>query len=204
METVETRSLPSHLPPQPPRQTGLCWSNENKGASHHRLDWISLKTAECCMQETSWEPSHFTCAENGCWECSRLLVLPWLWAVNSSSSFLGSWTPLFSSISNREKLPCFSKPVPPLPSKRQLGSQKGRYEGCQRGKHPYVWQGRKQSIPVFLHLPQSAVIDLNMSAAVFTGFDFPLSQSTGYSPYCRERAARSHYYTGIISLQVLL
>jgi len=36
-----------------------------------------------------------------------------------------------------------------------------------------------------------------VSAAVFTGYDFPLSQSTGYSPYRREHPARSHYYTGI-------
>lgn len=116
MEIVETRSLPSHLPPQPPRQIGLCCSNENKGASHHRLDWKHLQTAECCMQDTSWEPSHFTCAENGFWERSHLLVFHWLWAVNSRSSFLGSQTPPFSSTSNREKLPCFSKPMPPLPS----------------------------------------------------------------------------------------
>lgn len=100
------------MPPQPPRQTGLCYSNENKGAPHHHLYWVCLET-ERCMQETS---SHLMCAESGFWECSCLFIFQWLWAVNSRISCLGSWSPLFSSTSNREKLPCFSKPAPPLPS----------------------------------------------------------------------------------------
>lgn len=125
--------------------------------------------------------------------------------LTSRSSFPGSWTPLFSSISNREKLCCFSKPMPPLPW--NTDSLVARREGTKAVREENTLlsgNGENRASLCFCTSPRALSLIWTCQQQFLLDLIFPSSQSTGYSPYCREHTARSHYYTGINTAGVTL
>lgn len=182
MEIVESRSLPYHLPPQPPR---FCHGNENKGASH--LDCFCLDTA-------GQVSPHFTHADDGCREWLCPLILHWQWAFNSRSSLQGCWRLLLPSIKATGKKCLVSL------SEGWLSRQEVAKVG--RGETNFSQAREKAELSCISAHPQSTTADLKV--AVFAGFYFPIAQSCGLSSSCWEHPAKRRCLRGILSLQTLL